>query len=47
MTGKILLEREMASPGKKEIDLSNYPKGYYTLRLSCGDGIKVEKVVIY
>ncbi|NTV84324.1 MAG: T9SS type A sorting domain-containing protein [Bacteroidales bacterium] len=47
MTGKILLERKMASPGKEEIDLGNYPKGYYTLRLSCGDGIKVEKVVIY
>jgi hypothetical protein len=47
MNGKVILKREMKSPGKDDIEISNYPKGQYILGLSSGDGIKVEKVVVY
>jgi len=47
MNGKVILEHEMESPGKDLIDLGKYPKGYYMLRLSSGDGIKVERVVVF
>jgi hypothetical protein len=45
MTGKILLKREMESPGKAEINISNYPKGPYILRIDSGNEIKIEKVL--
>jgi hypothetical protein len=51
MTGNILWQHEMTSENKtaKEItiDLTSHPKGNYLLRLSCGEGMKVEKVVVY
>jgi len=46
LSGKVILEKEMASPGKEEFDISNYPKGNYILRLSAGAGIRVEKVIL-
>jgi hypothetical protein len=51
MTGKVIWQHEMPSQNEagKEmiIDLTSHPKGNYLLRLSCGEGIKVEKVVVY
>jgi hypothetical protein len=47
VSGKIILKRQMASPGKEEIEIGNYPKGRYLLRLSSAGKIKVEKVVVW
>ncbi|MFA4864026.1 MAG: T9SS type A sorting domain-containing protein, partial [Bacteroidales bacterium] len=51
MTGKMIWQREMTSqsePAKEiTVDLTSHPKGHYLLRLSSGEGIKVEKVVVY
>jgi hypothetical protein len=51
LSGRIILQREMASQDgitrEMTIDISDQPGGQYVLRLSTGEGIKVERVVVY
>jgi hypothetical protein len=47
LNGKILLRREMASPGKEIIEIDNYPAGQYLLRIDAKEGNKVQRIVVY
>jgi hypothetical protein len=46
-TGNELLNHEMSSPGKEELDLSACPKGQYFLFLSSKSGMNVMKVMVF
>ena len=47
LNGKVIIKREMASPAKEEMNIGNYSRGQYLLRLATEGGIKVEKVLVY
>ncbi len=47
LTGNVILQREMTSPGIEKFDIGNYPKGQYLLRFSTSGGIKVEKMLVW
>jgi hypothetical protein len=47
LSGKIIREYEMTSPENERIEIGNYPKGEYLLRIGTKEGIKVQKVVVY
>jgi hypothetical protein len=47
LAGRSVLQREMASPGKELIELGANPKGQYLLRLRAGEGMRVQRVVVY
>jgi hypothetical protein len=45
--GKILLVREMESPGKAIIEPGDLPAGQYFLRIDAGEGVKMERIVVF
>lgn len=51
MSGKLIMQREMTSQNEPAnemtVDLNSHPKGQYLLRLSSGEGMQVEKVVVW
>jgi hypothetical protein len=51
ISGKVIMNREMAShDGRYEemiIDITDQPRGNYLLRISRGEGVRVERVVVY
>lgn len=46
-TGRMILEKGMTSPGKIDIEMPSRAKGEYILRIAAGNGIKVERIVVY
>jgi hypothetical protein len=47
INGRMIQQLEIDSPGKQLIDIGSHPKGQYLLRIDSGDGIGVERVVVY